>query len=263
LLFHQGQPRSPDDWGALRATAWGASRFLDYLETDKAVDAKQVGLQGISRYGKEALVTMAYDSRFAIAYVASSGLGGAGLYRRNFGEILANVAGWTEYHWMAGNFVRYGSEPHTAADLPVDGHMLIALCAPRPVLVTVGSNTGPVGNNTQGDWWADPTGTWLAVNAAAPVYALLGDRPLVPATASPSIENPRSLPRPKADIGQIENAPMPPPETALTGGALGFRQHNGGHSDAPNWPAFLDMAARYFRSPVAPPPEPAPPAGPR
>ncbi len=108
-LLNKGQPRKPDDWGTLRAVAWGASRFLDHLETDSAVDAKQVGLEGISRYGKEALVTMAYDSRFAIAYVASSGLGGAGLYRRNFGELLANVAGWGEYHWMAGNFVKYGA----------------------------------------------------------------------------------------------------------------------------------------------------------
>jgi hypothetical protein len=200
------------------------------------VDAKQVGLQGISRYGKEALVTMAYDSRFAIAYVASSGLAGAGLYRRNFGEILANVAGWTEHHWMAGNFVRYATDPLTAADLPVDGHMLIALCAPRPVLVTVGSNTGPIGSNTAGDWWADPTGTFMATAAAAPVYALLGDKPLAPANVGPT------------DIPAVPS--MPAAETALTGGALAFRQHTGGHADAPNWPTFLDMAARYFRSPV-------------
>jgi hypothetical protein len=251
-LMNKGQPRKPDDWGTLRAVAWGASRFLDYLETDKAVDAKQVGLQGISRYGKEALVTMAYDSRFAIAYVASSGLAGAGLYRRNFGELLANVAGWGEYHWMAGNFVKYGADPLSAADLPVDGHMLLALCAPRPVLVTVGTNTGPVGSPSQGDWWADPTGTFMAVSAAAPAYTLLGEKALAPASPTPAIENPKS---------QIQNPVLPPPGTALTGGALAFRQHTGGHADAPNWPAFLAMAARYFRAPVAAPPAPdAPPA---
>jgi hypothetical protein len=118
--------------------------------------------------------------------------------------------------------------------------MLIALCAPRPVLVTVGSNTGPIGSNTQGDWWADPVGTYMAATAAAPVYALLGDRPLAPADASAIPQS--TLPNPQSK--------MPPPETALTGGALGFRQHTGGHADAPNWPAFLDMAARYFRAPL-------------
>ena len=149
--------------------------------------------------------------------------------------------GWTEYHWMAGNFVRYATDPLSANDLPVDGHELIALCAPRPVFVTVGTNTGTIGSNTQGDWWADPTGTFMAVAAAAPVYALLGEKTLVLAGQPPAIENPPS---------KIQNVKLPPPETALTGGALAFRQHKGGHSDIPNWPAFLDLAARYFHSPV-------------
>lgn len=261
--MNKGQPRKPDDWGTLRAVAWGASRFLDYLETDKAVDAKQVGLQGISRYGKEALVTMAYDSRFAIAYVASSGLAGAGLYRRNFGELLANVAGWGEYHWMAGNFVKYGADPLSADDLPVDGHMLLALCAPRPVLVTVGTNTGPLGSPTQGDWWADPTGTFMAVSAAAPAYTLLGEKALAPArsTQNTTPANPAPPSVPSVPTSALPNPQlnMPPPGTALTGGALAFRQHTGGHADAPNWPAFLDLAARYFRAPVAAPPDPATP----
>ena len=92
-LCNKGQPRKPDDWGVLRAWAWGASRALDYFETDKAVDAKQVGLEGHSRYGKATLVAMAYDPRFAIAYVSSSGEGGAKLSRRNWGEVVENVAG--------------------------------------------------------------------------------------------------------------------------------------------------------------------------
>ena len=109
-----------------------------------AVNAKQVGLEGISRYGKEALVTLAYDPRIAIAYVASSGAGGSRLLRRNFGQILENLAGPAEYHWLAGNFIKYGADPLHASDLPVDAHELIALCAPRPVLITCGTNTGPI-----------------------------------------------------------------------------------------------------------------------
>jgi hypothetical protein len=106
-LVNKGQPRTLDDWGALRAWAWGASRVLDYFEADKSVDAKHVGIEGHSRYGKAALVAMAYDQRFAIGYISSSGMGGAALYRRHFGELLENVAAANEYHWMAGNFLKY------------------------------------------------------------------------------------------------------------------------------------------------------------
>ncbi len=90
-LVNKGQPRKPDDWGALRAWAWGAGRGLDYLETDPAVDAKHVGIEGVSRYGKAALVTMAFDPRFAMVLVGSSGKGGATLLRRNFGEAVENL----------------------------------------------------------------------------------------------------------------------------------------------------------------------------
>jgi (4-O-methyl)-D-glucuronate---lignin esterase len=109
-LVNKGQPRKPDDWGSLRAWAWGASRGLDYLETDKAVDAKKVGIEGVSRYGKAALVTMAYDQRFAVVLVGSSGEGGAKLHRRNWGEAVENLTAANEYHWMAGNFMKYGAE---------------------------------------------------------------------------------------------------------------------------------------------------------
>jgi hypothetical protein len=137
-LCNKGQPRKVDDWGALRAWAWGASRALDYFETDPAVDATQVGIEGLSRYGKAALVTMAYDPRFAIGFIGSSGQGGAKLHRRNFGELVENVASSGEYHWMAGNYIKYAG-PLTANDLPVDSHELIALCAPRPVFISAGS----------------------------------------------------------------------------------------------------------------------------
>jgi hypothetical protein len=215
-LVNRGQPRKPDDWGALRAWAWGASRALDYLESDKAVDARRVGIEGLSRYGKAALVTMAYDPRFAVAFVGSSGAGGAKLYRREFGEKVENLAGSGEYHWMAGNFVRYAG-PLTPADLPVDAHELIALCAPRPVFISCGSP------QVEGNW-VDSRGQFLAAVAAGPVYRLLG----------------------KKDLGTAE---MPPIETGLTDGDLAFRQHSGGHTTGPNWPAFLDFAARYFADP--------------
>ena len=141
-LCNKGQPRKPDDWGALRAWAWGASRALDYFETDKAVDARQVGIEGLSRYGKAALVAMAYDERFAIGFIGSSGEGGAKLHRRRFGELVENLTGSGEYHWMAGNFLKYGG-PMTPGDLPVDAHELIAVCAPRPVFISYGASSGP------------------------------------------------------------------------------------------------------------------------
>jgi hypothetical protein len=142
-LVNKGQPRKPDDWGALRAWAWGAARGLDYLETDSAVDAKKVGIEGVSRFGKAALVTMAFESRFATVLVGSSGEGGAKLHRRNFGEAVENLTGSGEYHWMAGNFLKYGAAESSfgsknAGDLPVDAHMLIALCAPRLTFISYG-----------------------------------------------------------------------------------------------------------------------------
>jgi hypothetical protein len=218
-LVNRGQPRKPDDWGALRAWAWGASRALDYFETDKAVDAKQVGIEGHSRYGKAALVTMAYDSRFAIAYVSSSGEGGAKIHRRNWGEIVENVAGTGEYHWMAGNFLKYAG-PLTWNDLPVDSHELVALCAPRPVFIGAGA--------TQGDGWVDAKGMFLAAAGAGPVYKLLG----------------------KKDMGTSE---FPAIETALIDGDVSFRQHSGGHTPGPNWPTFLTFADRYIKAPAAKP----------
>jgi (4-O-methyl)-D-glucuronate---lignin esterase len=212
-LMNKGEPRKLDDWGALRAWAWGASRALDYFETDKSVDARRVGIEGMSRYGKAALVAMAYDSRFAAGFIASSGEGGAKLHRRNFGELLENVAALNEYHWMAGNFLKYAG-PLTANDLPVDSHELIALCAPRPIFISAGSLEG-------GDGWVDAKGMFLAEADAGPVYELLG----------------------KKGLGATE---MPPVETALVSGDLAFRQHNAGHTAGPNWPAFLTFASRYL-----------------
>ena len=220
-LMNRGQPRSLEDWGVLKAWAWGASRALDYFETDRAVNAKEVGVEGHSRLGKAALVAMAYDPRFAIVYSSSSGEGGAKLYRHVFGEPLTSLTSVSLYQWFDGNFLRYGG-PKNAGDLPVDAHELIALCAPRPVFIGGGADVGDGYVNPKGDAWADTKGMFLAEVAAGPVYRLLGAKGL-------------------------GTAVYPPAETTLIGGDLGFRQHPYGHTPQPNWPYFLDFASRHFR----------------
>ncbi|MDP4223238.1 MAG: acetylxylan esterase [Bacteroidota bacterium] len=213
-LVNKGQPRKPDDWGALRAWAWGASRALDYFETDESVDAKKIGIEGLSRYGKAAAVAMAYDRRFAIALIGSSGAGGVKLYRRVFGEQVENLASSGEYHWFAGNFIKYAG-PLTPNDLPVDAHELVAMCAPRPVFISAGSTT------VEGAW-IDAKGMFLGGALASPVYELLG----------------------KKGFGTTE---FPPMETALTSGEIAFRQHSGGHTVGPNWPYFITWAKPYLK----------------
>ena len=210
-LVNRGKPRSPGDWGALRAWAWGASRALDCFEADRSIDAKKVCIEGVSRYGKAVLVTMAYDQRFAIALVGSSGKGGAALYRRNFGESMGNICSSGEFHWFAGNLLRYVLTPD---ELSVDSHELIALCAPRPVFISCGSP------EVEGRW-IDGTGQFMAAAAAGGVYALLGRKGL----GTPAV---------------------PPIGTLVGGGALAFRQHQGGHTVGPNWPYFLQFAQEHF-----------------
>lgn len=213
-LCNHGQPRGPQDWGALRAWAWGASRLLDYFETVPGeVDAKHVGIEGLSRYGKAALVTMAYDQRFAIGLIGSSGAGGAKLFRRNFGESVEDLAATGEYHWFDGNFLKYAG-PLNSGDLPVDQHELIDMVAPRPLFISEGSP------KVEGNW-LDDKGQFMAEVDAGPVYRLLGKR----------------------GLGTTK---MPPIGTTLISGDLAFRQHQYGHTDIPNWPAFLKFAARYM-----------------
>jgi hypothetical protein len=224
-LVNKGQPRKLDDWGALSAWGWGASRLLDYFESDKTIDAKRVGITGHSRYGKAALVGMALDERIAIGYISSSGHGGAKLHRRKYGETIENVAN-TYYHWMAGNYLKYTARWDT---MPVDSHELIALCAPRPVFLSAGNGPGPLnpdGTVPVNDAWIDPKGSFLAAVGAGPVYRLLGKR----------------------DLGTTT---FPPIDTAIIDGDLGFRQHTGGHTPEPTWPTFLTFAERYFNPPSA------------
>jgi len=230
-LVNKGQPRKPEDWGSLRAWAWGASRGLDYLGTDKAIDAKKVGIEGVSRYGKAALVTMAYDTRFALVLVGSSGEGGAKLHRRNWGEQVENLTGASEYHWMAGNFMKYGAAEadfgsKNAGDIPVDAHELIALCAPRLTFISYGV---PEKGDAK---WLDHQGSYMAAIAAGPVFRLLGAK----------------------DLGKSDNyktEKMPAVNVSMLDGQLAWRQHDGGHTDGPNWKYFIPWADKFFKRTAA------------
>jgi hypothetical protein len=200
------------------------------------VDAKKVGIEGVSRYGKAALIAMAFEPRFAAALVGSSGEGGAKLHRRNFGEAVENLTGSGGYHWMAGNFLKYGAAESTfgsknAGDLPVDAHELIALCAPRLTFISYGVPE-------RGDaHWLDQQGSYMATAAAGPVFRLLGAQ----------------------DIGEKEDyrtAKMPPVNMGRLGGELAWRQHDGGHEDRSNMKYFIAWANKFLKHT---PPRPASP----
>ena len=238
-LVNKGQHRKPDDWGSLRAWGWGASRGLDYLETDPAVDAKRVGIEGVSRYGKAALVTMAFDQRFAVVLIGSSGEGGAKPHRRNFGEAVENLTGSGEYHWMAGNFLKYGTAESSfgsknAGDIPVDSHQLIALCAPRATFVSYGVPERGDAN------WLDQYGSYMATVAAGEAFRVLGVKDLGDTTDY------RAVLLPSVNYGKLD-------------GELAWRQHDGGHEDRTNMPSFITWASKQLKhTPPATVAKPAP-----
>ena len=203
----QTQPAAAE-WGTITAWAWGASCVLDYLEANRAVDARRVALIGHSRLGKTALWAGARDPRFALVFSSCSGEMGASLARRDFGETVDDVIANFPW-WLAGNFQKYSGRWN---DLPVDSHLLIALNAPRPVFITGGTK----------DQWADPRGMFLAELAAGPVYRLLG----------------------KKGLGTNEM----PLDTPLITSELGFLCHTGGHSlTADDWNTFLDFADQHLK----------------
>jgi hypothetical protein len=220
-LVNKGQPRSMDDWGVLRAWGWGDSRIVDYLLTDSDVDGTKIGVTGHSRGGKAALVAMVDDLRIAIGYISSSGAGGANLYRRNYGETMGNLAGNSEFHWFAGNFLRYAAVGHTANDMPVDSHEFIALAAPRAVFIGGGAWIEDP-KYLPGDAWQDAQGMFMAAAAASPAWEIYGVKGLGTRT-------------------------FPPMNTFINAGNVVFRQHQYGHTPAPNWPYFIEFADRIFQ----------------
>jgi hypothetical protein len=229
-LTNKGQSRGPEDWGALRAWAWGVSCLIDYFaaNSDSGIDCNKVCITGVSRYGKAALVAAAFDTRVAAGFVASSGAGGAKLFRRDFGELLENLASRGGYHWMAGNFLKHAAEEatfgtKTVADLPVDQHGLIALCAPRPCFISYGIPEKGDPN------WVDAHGSFMAGVLAGPAYQLLGKKDF-------------------GTAGDYLTDPMPAVNT-LIGGELAWRQHDGGHTNVPNFPTFYDWAGGYIATP--------------
>ena len=225
-LVNKGQPRKPEDWGALRAWGWGAGRAFDYLMTDTSVDSKHIGIEGVSRYGKAALVTMAFDQRFAMVLVGSSGKGGATLLRRNYGEAVESLA-TGEYYWMAGNFLKYGADPGNASQLPVDSNELIALCAPRLTFISYGIPE-------KGDaHWLDHQGSYIATVAAQPVFELLGAHGL-------------------GVSADYHTARMPAVNQGLLDGQLAWRQDDGCHTDAPNVKYFIQWVDKFIHYPPAP-----------
>jgi hypothetical protein len=204
----RSQPPRPDEWGAISAWSWGLSRMIDYFESDTLVDAKKIAVHGHSRLGKTALWASALDERIAAVYASCSGEMGAALARRDWGETVDDMTQNFPY-WFAGNFQKYAGHWN---DMPVDAHMLIALSAPRPVFITGGT----------ADQWADPVGEFLAGVAAGPVYRLLG----------------------KNDLGTTQ---IPPLDTPLTKGDIGWHYHTGGHAATPaDWKAFLEFVGKYF-----------------
>jgi hypothetical protein len=205
----QKQP-APDEWGTISAWAWGASRCIDYFESDKMFDGKRAAITGASRLGKTALWAGAQDGRVAAVFSVVPGELGASLIRRDWGETLDDMA--QNFPWQfAGNLQKWAGKWN---DLPVDQHMLVALCAPRPVYV----------NGGRTDQWSDPKGEFLALVAAGPVYRLLGSK----------------------DLGVTE---LPALDKPVTTGSLAFHYHSGGHTAVPaDWKAFLDFADRHYRA---------------
>ncbi len=212
-LVNGGRTRTPTEWGVLRAWGWGASRIADMLQADPGIDGSRLAVAGLSRFGKSTLVATAFDERFTAALVGSSGAGGAKLLRRNYGEQVENLEASGEFHWFAPAFLRYAG-PRAVDDLPVDAHMLIALVAPR--LLFLGT-----GVKAQGDaGWTPEAIIWRQWRRRLHGRSSAGAGPTDPA-------------QPAVDAA----APLT---------ALAWRQHSGGHTNGPNWEAFLDWAGRMW-----------------
>ncbi len=211
FYLKQGQTeRGPEDWGSIAAWAWGMSRVMDYLETDKGVDAKKVAIHGVSRLGKTVMWAGAHDERFALVIESCSGEGGTALSHRDYGETIAHLTAPTRYPYQfAKNYTNWAGFPDKA---PMDGHMLAALVAPRPLLLQTGDT----------DFWSDPKGEFLAAVAAGPVYTLLGKQPLGTETW------------PKAGDAVLHD--------------LGYEMHSGGHGMVPSdWDVYVQFLKMHLQ----------------
>jgi hypothetical protein len=229
--FSGSEPLAGDAWRAISAWAWGASRVVDYLESDPMIDRKRIGVAGHSRMGKTALWAAANDERFAIALSNQSGCGGAALSRRIFGETVGRIN--TVFpHWFCGNFQGYNGRE---AQLPVDQHMLLALIAPRGVYVT----------SADEDLWADPRGEFLSCVHADPVYRLLGVTGL-PEMRRASEEKEEEKEKEKSENSFVK---MPPLDTPIFGGRIGYHVRRGAHAFTEyDWERFLDFASADSQS---------------
>jgi hypothetical protein len=211
LYLREGQTApAPDEWGSIAAWAWGLSRAIDYFETDQDVDARRIAVMGVSRLGKTVLWAGAHDTRIALVIASCSGAGGAALSRRNYGETIKHLVAPTRYPYQfCANYAKWADKVN---EFPVDAHMLIALIAPRPVLLQTGYT----------DKWSDPYGEFLAAVAAGPVYELLG----------------------KQGLGTDK---MPAPGEPILH-TIGFYMHPGGHGPAPaDWPVFLQFLQMHLQ----------------
>jgi hypothetical protein len=209
--FAKNGALAADEWGAIAAWSWGLSRVMDYIETDHQMDAKRVALLGISRLGKTVLWTGARDTRFKLVIASCSGEGGAALSSRNYGENLRHITDTSRYAYQfAANYHSYASD---VSRLPFDAHALVALMAPRPLLLQTGDT----------DYWSDPKGEFLSAIAAEPVYQLFGEK------------------GPGRTIMPVAG------DTSLLVNPFGYYMHRGGHGTIPNdWDQYLSFLKMHL-----------------
>jgi hypothetical protein len=202
---------APDEWGSIAAWGWGASRIIDYFETDPQIDSKRIAITGASRLGKTVMWMGARDQRVACVLASVSGEGGAAISRRDYGETVAHLVAPTRYPYQfARNYQKWAGK---MTEAPFDAHMIVALIAPRPVLLQTGNT----------DRWSDPYGEFLAAKAATPVYALFGDK-------------------------GIAEYSLPAPGKPLIDNRLGYLMHDGGHGMVPSdWPVFIDFMDKHMK----------------
>ena len=209
-MYHTpGAPRADDDWGSISAWAYGISYMVDYFEKDPDIDATRIALTGCSRLGKTTIWTGAIEPRIKVVMPSCSGEGGAAISRRVYGETIAHLMAPTRYPYQFCPKYAYWGDKMT--QMPMDAHMLVALIAPRPLLLQTGST----------DIWSDPTGEWLALVEGRKVYQLLGK-----------------------DVPLMDEMPAPDQPIYTT---LGYAMHEGGHGTMPqDWDYYLEFMKRHL-----------------